>query len=386
MSEPVSLGLIGCGGMMGGHVESLQRLWDAGLRNFRVVATCDIDESKANQFADDLAAIQGLRPSVYTDVEAMLAGQKNMEAVDISTVHRTHHSVAIPCFQARQHVTIEKPLALTMRAGKLMLDAAERAGAVFQVAENYRRSPKYRAINWAIRSGRIGRVRMMFWIDVGERRWYWTWREHRRDAGGGWLLDGGVHHADLFRYLVGEVETVSAQVEAFDPIRYRKAETLEDPVEVDVEDAVMAVLTFENGALGQWTSTSAAPGEGFNKHGVYGEEGSLLFDGGLKTRSEELSIEELVQQYMASLSEEEKDRWFPGGVTDTVATELEEFFRAIRGGPPVEITGLEGYKDQAICEAVYESRALGAPVRVADIESLTVEDYQRDLNDELGLS
>jgi len=384
MTEPVTLGLIGCGGMMGGHVRGLKRLWEVGVRDFRVVATCDINEAAAAQFADDIAAIQGARPTVHTDVGALLAGEKDMEAVDISVVHRAHHAVAIPCFEAGKHVTIEKPLALTMRAGKLMLDAAERAGAVFQVAENYRRSPRYRAINWAISSGRIGKVRTLFWSDVWERRWYWAWREHRADAGGGWILDGGVHHADLFRYLVGEVATVFARVKSFDPVRYR--DKLEDPVAVDVEDAVMAVLTFDNGALGEWVSTSAAPLQSFNHHGVYGESGHILFDHGLKSRTEELSIEALEGQYMEGLSPQDQDRWFPGGVTDTVATELEEFFRAIRGGPQVEITGLEGYKDQAVCEAVYESDATGAPVRVADIEALKIEYYQRDLNEGVGIS
>jgi 1,5-anhydro-D-fructose reductase (1,5-anhydro-D-mannitol-forming) len=386
MAEPVSLGLIGCGGMMGGHVRGMKALWEAGLHDFRVVATCDIDEAKAVKFADDMAAIQGARPSVYTDVDAMLKAEKSMEAVDISTVHRTHHTVAIPCFAAGKHVTIEKPLALTMRAGKMMLDAAEKAGTVFQVAENYRRSPEYRAINWAIKSGRIGKVRMMYWIDVGERRWYWTWREHRSEAGGGWILDGGVHHADLFRYHVGEVESVSARVAHYDPIRYRKPETLEDPVQVDVEDAVMAVLTFEGGELGEWTSTSAAPGAGFSTHGVYGENGSIIFGRGLESRDEKLTMKQLVRKYRGTLKKAEKERLFPGGVTDTVATELEEFFRAVRGGPQVEITGLEGYKDQAICEAVYESHALGRAVRVADIESLRIENYQQDLNQALGIA
>jgi len=384
--EPVALAMVGCGGMMGAHLNGLRKLWEAGLRDFRVIATCDVAEDKAVKFADELAKLQGARPNIYTDVEAMLAAEKSLEAVDICTVHRTHHSVAIPCFAAGKHVTIEKPLALTMRAGKLMLDAAAKAGTVFQVAENYRRSPEYRAINWAIKSGRIGKVRLMYWIDVGERRWYWTWREHRAEAGGGWILDGGVHHADLFRYHVGEVESVSARVATFDPVRYRSEETLQDPVQVDVEDAIMAVMTFEGGALGEWSSTSAAPGEGFNKHGVYGEEGSLIFGVGLQGRDESLTMKQLGRKYMARLSREEKERLFPGGVTDTVATELEEFFRAVRGGPQVEITGLEGYKDQAICEAVYESHALGCAVRVADIESLKIENYQRDLNQSIGIA
>ena len=100
------------------------------------------------------------------------------------------------------------------------MDAVEKKGIVFQVAENYRRAPAERAINWAIKEGRIGEVRMLFWVDVEERLWHWGWRDDVNEAGGGWSMDGGVHFADLFRYHGGEVEERYCVSKAYCPTRY----------------------------------------------------------------------------------------------------------------------------------------------------------------------
>ena len=275
-----------------------------------------------------------------------------------------------------------------MRAGKAILDAQSGGTGsqpVLQVAENYRRSPEHRAINWAIREGRIGKLRMIFWVDVGERLWYWGWRDEKDIAGGGWALDGGVHFADLFRYHVGEVGKVAAISRAYQPIRYRKQEALEDPVQATVEDTIVALLWFENGVTGQWTTTSAAPARGFNQRVLYGEKGAIDFGAGLFMGKEQIPLEQLVKEYLAAASAAEKERWFPRGVTDTVATELHEFFQAVLGRGTLEMTGLEGYKDQAISEALYESNALGRPVEIRQIESLEVEEYQGELNKQVGL-
>ena len=110
--------------------------------------------------------------------------------------------------EAGLHVTIEKPLAITLRPAKMMLDAAKRTKRLLHVAENYRRSPENRAIHWAIRQGRIGKPRMIYWIESASGSGTGTARA-RDQAGGGWTLDGGVHFADLFRYHVGEVRRSS---------------------------------------------------------------------------------------------------------------------------------------------------------------------------------
>ena len=140
------------------------------------------------------------------------------------------------------------------------------------------------------------------------------------------------------------------------------------------------------GVTGQWTSTMAAPGSACTFRALYGEHGSLRWGEGLQTRSEKLTTRQLVKQFLAAISEEEKERLFPRGIIDMVATELKEFIDAVLHGTPVEITGTEGYKDEAISLALYESSELGAPVRLAQVENLEIEAYQGRFNRALGLS
>ncbi|MHC4983985.1 MAG: Gfo/Idh/MocA family protein, partial [Planctomycetota bacterium] len=339
MADELVFGLIGCGSMMKGHVRGYGSLWQAGLRGFRVAATCDVDAARAKRFAADIAKFQPSRPSVYTDFRKMLEAEKSLDAVDISLVHCDHHKVAIPCLQAGKHVTIEKPLAITCRAGRAMIDAAQKAGRLLQTAENYRRAPEHRAVNWALRSGRIGELRQLYWIDVGERLWYWSWRDHRDRAGGGWSMDGGVHFADLFRYHVGEVETLYAISRAQSPVRYRKPDELAEPISATVEDTTFAVLEFENAVLGHWTYSGAAPADNFARRAVYGSHGALTWGVGLKTRDEEVSMEQLIAEHGRAMTDSQREEFFPGGLTDTVATELWDFMRAIRGEGTLEVDG-----------------------------------------------
>ncbi|MCL6630733.1 MAG: hypothetical protein K6U00_14155, partial [Armatimonadetes bacterium] len=97
------------------------------------------------------------------------------------------------------------------------------------------------------------------------------------------------------------------------------------------------------------------------------------------------SIAELVNLYMGQLSPEEKQRWFPFGITDTIATELYEFVEAVLHGGPLEMDGVQGMKDEAISIALYESSEMHAPVPIAKIENCEIEVYQRRFNEQVGL-
>jgi predicted dehydrogenase len=385
MAEAVRLAMIGCGGMAGAHREGYQKLWEAGLRDFRIAATCDVDTARAEEMADKVAQFQGERPKVYRELTDLLTAGASFDAVDIVTVHRAHHSLAIPCLEAGKAVCIEKPLAITMRTGKMMMEAAARTGQLLAVAENYRRDPAQRAIRWAVQSGRIGEPRMLFWHDVGHRVWYWGWREHKEQAGGGWSLDGGVHFADLFRFFLGDVSRVVALSKAYFPTRYRDEKSKSDPISVTVEDTTMALLEFENGVTGEWTSTNVARGQGFGRRVIYGSEGSLDLKDGLQVGDEKRTIQELAEEYRSALSAEEKERLFPRGITETVATELWEFVQAVQGKAKVETDALEGYKAEAISFAVYESAAAGRWVSLEEIEKLQLEQYQAEINAGLGV-
>ena len=135
----------------------------------------------------------GTKPAVYTELDEMLAKHPDLACVDICALHSAHHTLAVPALDAGKHVIIEKPFGITMRACKLMMDAADRNDKIISVAENYRLARIQRTRSWAIAQGRIGDPRMFFWVEVSEGLGKWGWRNFKMDAGGGWALDGGVH-------------------------------------------------------------------------------------------------------------------------------------------------------------------------------------------------
>jgi len=387
MAEKIRMAMLGCGGMSGAHVRGLKILWENGIKTFDIAATCDIVEERAAGRAKEIAEFQGTSPRVYTDVDEMLAKETDLQAVDISSLHSAHHILAIPCLDAGKNVIIEKPLGITVRTGRMIVDAAERSGKVLTVAENYRRSPQNRAVRWAVEQGMIGKPRIFMWQDVGESLGTWGWRDFKMQAGAGWILDGGVHFTDLFRYHLGaEALEVFALSKAYMPYRFEKSDTMEGRVDVTVEDTTFATIKFENDIIVQWTTCRAAPGKGFGGHVIHGSEGSIDLGGNISARKGDINGEELQKMFREAISDEGKEKLFPSGITDTVAIELKDFADALLTGSEPEVDGVEGLKDAAICMAVMESSWINKPVSMSDIESCKIEGYQKEINDELGVS
>ena len=376
----IGIALVGCGGIMDSHVNGYRDLYTRGLTVFDIRATCDTLEQNARDKAEAVAAFQGSKPKVYTDLEEMLRNE-NLDAVDIALPHSLHHVIACRCLENGLDVIIEKPLAITMRAAKLIVGEVEKLGRTLAVAENYRRSPENRGIWWAMRKGLIGDVRMISWVAAGWGPRAWGWREDRYVAGGSWVLDGGVHLSDLDRYhLDREAIDVYAVQDTFDPIK--------DGIKVTVDDMTMAVIRFEGRSYVQWLWTRAAPGKPLSNRMVYGSKGSLS--------SEELTVQKegsvdvynmnaLIDMMMNDLSAEERERMFPKGATDTFSTELYDFYDSIVNKRRPEVDASEGYRDMAIPTGFYESATLGKSMRVRDVEELKVEEYQKDINLKLGI-
>jgi len=414
--EQKAIGFIGCGGMAEAHCRSLGKLWEAGFRDFRVIAVCDLIEGKAAAMAGRFEEITGQRPAVYTDAAAMLAAERGLDSVLVITPHTSHHTLCEMAMEASVNVMVEKPVGITVRAAKGMMKVAQKTGKLLHVAENYRMGVRERAIHWAVTSGMIGQPRMLTWLDIGERKWYWDWRDHLDIAGGAWTLDGGVHHSDLFQYNLGPVKKVWAVSRTFDPVRYQKYEsvseyeqakleqryahfrqsrslkaldpaTLQEPIEVTVEDTTCAILEFDSGVVGTWMVSRAAPGNVDRSNAIYGSEGALFWHNGVydAAQKEIYSREGLQEAFMAQLSPEQREIYFPRGVTDSLAIEWRQHFDALDGVRPVEVTAEIGLNAMVVPMAVYESAAIGAPVLIKDVLDLKVETYQDQFNKALGI-
>ena len=153
-----------------------------------------------------------------------------------------------------------------------------------------------------------------------------------------------------------------------------------------VFNTFFALLKFANGAVGNLLFSWAGHGEatGFDGGGaLYGSGGAikgnrLLVDGAPER--------EVVKAFSEEADPAERDRFFPRGVTDGFALELLEFLNAIEEGRQPETSGEEGLRDMAPCMAILESSQLGgAPVKVADVETCRVEEYQNEINAHWGI-
>lgn len=356
MFDRIKVAIIGCGEIVRARRRGYREVWEKDFKYFDIVTTCDLVEAHAERPATEVEAFQGTRPRVYQNFQQVLDSKADVTLVDIATDHRSHHQIAVPCFEAGKDVIIAKPLEISMRACKVMVDAAQNNNRLLAVAENTRRSPQERAINWVVRTGKIGEPRMLFWHQIAERLGTWGWRDFKSQAGGGWVLDGGIHYTDLFRYHLGDAKSVYA-----------------------------ATRQFESGALVQWNDCRVAREKQFNSNLLYGSEGCIDWNEGLKFNGQTLPMDELIQQFMAAIGEAEREKLFPAAITYTFSLEIKALGEALLHGADCEVDGTVGLKAEAIPMGIYESSWLGQSVELSQIENCQIENYQQEINKSVGL-
>lgn len=404
------LGLIGCGGIARArHLPALEKLYQVDRdRDVELVAVADSATQNMEIAADWSAEHLGRRPEQFADYRRMLADAR-LDAVDICLPHGLHHVAGIEAFQAGCDVLLEKPFTVTMKTGRALVDAGKRAGKVLALAVPMRRMPGERAANWAINDARlIGDPRAFFCHDVrprtapaprpaaavapptAERRPVReNWRADRAMSGGAMVVDSGFHFMDSVRMFFGEVDRVYAELRGFGPNGV-------NTVQEGRENTAIVTFTFVSGVVGSWTWSAGLTGHAASSLIIYGANGSLtdtgthsqyavyhlFMNGGeLKTSDgQTLSLEELKERYLASLSSEQRDHVFPGGLTDEFAIELHDFFEAVRSGTQPEVNGEEGLKTLAIPLAVYESGYSGQAARIADVLSGRIHAYQDEID------
>ena len=129
MTNTLGLAIVGCGFMGRRHMLGFNALHKAGKLNGEIVALLDINAEVAEKLAEETFALMGVRPKVYTSLDELLKDER-VQALDIVTDPRTHHTISIKAMEAGRHILCEKPLALTMKTGRMMVEAAKRTGMI----------------------------------------------------------------------------------------------------------------------------------------------------------------------------------------------------------------------------------------------------------------
>ena len=411
---PLRLGIIGCGRILPAHLDGLRRLRERGATDVVVSALCARRIADAAAFrkrgegpaprppvlaANDPLATPHLYvsdfqpeplPELYDDYRALIAADA-ADAYLVTTSLETHHDIAVRALERGRHVLMEKPLAVTVRAARRMVDAAAAGGAVLATAENARYLLETRAAHWAVASGLLGTPQMVLGGGIGAGVWSpnyviaeTPWRHEKRRAGGGPVIDLGVHRFDVLRYVCGPIATVSGQVRTFEPERILRdltgAERGRFPV--DVEDTAFAQLTFAAGGVGQYVFCWGGHGQSFSLPGgrlIWGSRGSLQ---GRTLALDGAAPQDVVERFTAD-APDAVARLFPHGLADDpygMALEQLDFFRAIAAGGETEVSGTEGLYDLATAYAVIESSVAGRPLTVDEVADGSVSTYQDEID------
>lgn len=203
---PLRVGFIG-----GGRIADLHA---AGYRDWpkaRLVAVCDAREELAAARAREWGADRH-----YSDYRQLLQDPA-IDVVEVITPHHLHAEMAIAALEAGKHVSVQKPMAMSLAEADAMIAAARRSGRKMRVIENFRYYPPLVRAKELLDAGTIGEpisIRLKVIGGSGTRGWpvpgeALQWRlDEERCGGGPWIFDHGYHLFSIAMYFLGEVEKV----------------------------------------------------------------------------------------------------------------------------------------------------------------------------------
>ena len=238
-SNRITMGMVGMGLQMGGHLRSM-----LSRRDVQVVAVCDVDQVKLETAKRSVEnAYGGNSPTgTYKGCDAYMEYERicsrpDIDSVFICTPDHWHAMVSLAAMKGGKDVYCQKPLTLTIREGQLLRDASKQYGAIFQVGSQQRSEWAFRTAAEIVRNGWIGKVKTCYaslgqfapprtlpeqpipegfnydrWL--GPTPWYpFNQQRVQGNFGGGWRCfweygsrkngDWGAHHFDIIQWALG---------------------------------------------------------------------------------------------------------------------------------------------------------------------------------------
>jgi predicted dehydrogenase len=340
------VGVIGLGiGRM--HIEGWRQHPDVD-----VVAITDADPARLATVGEQFGIA-----ARYTGAAEMLAAEQ-LDVVSICTPNKFHKELTLAAFAAGCHVLCEKPMAMNADEGREMLAAARRAGKRLMINFSYRFSAQSRALKAQVDTGQFGEF--YFGRTVWHRRrgmpGFGGWFGQKALAGGGPLIDLGVHRLDLALWLMGYPKPTWVLGNTYDPIAREAAKA--SGKAFDVEDLAAAFIRFENGATLVLEASWAA----------HIQEAELMETRLLGTKAGLLqkNLNE-GYQFDAHIFSDSAGAQIDTHVhppTTPPKSAMHDYAEAILAEQPHPAPGEEGLIVMEILDAVYESARTGAPVQL----------------------
>lgn len=332
LSLPVRIGIVGGGGIASAHLKGYTEMG----HKVKITAVADADPETLARRTEETGA-EG-----YADFLQLIESEE-VDAVDICLPHHLHRSAIVAAAEAGKHILCEKPLCLTEEEAKDVRDAVRKSGVTLMCAHNQLFLPAVAKAKELVDSGALGEVYEVrttdsFFNDFDPENM--GWRAHTATSGGGEYIDTGYHPTYLLMHFSGgRPESVFAMMST------HRLKFMEG------EDSAQVLVRFDNGSLGQLTTSwayQAAPGT--ERFSVVGEKGSLSSDG-TTLRVAVRGEDEQVYDY---------------GPVDTITAEIEDFVECLTTGKRPINTEDEGIDVLGIILAAYQSAQSGRAEGVLD--------------------
>jgi len=297
--ERLTLGIIGCGGIMTHHVKGFVERKDAVSISY----LCDVDPGQIDRMAHVMEGFQS-HPAKRTLQYEEVIGDKNVDAVIIATPHHWHAPIALAAMMEGKDVYIEKPISHVYNEGHLIIETAKSYKRVVQQGSQMRNSAVTKKAERLLKQGIIGDVKVARawtaetrkvmkpvpdgtapsgvdydrWLGpapqhaFNKHRFHRTWRMFR-DYGNGEIGDDGIHDLDMAAWGL-DVDTVPKQITA------RGSRMMLHGNDGDYPDNLNVTYEYPDGRLLIYENYpfTAYGLHGFDNGNVfYGTEGYMIF-------------------------------------------------------------------------------------------------------------
>lgn len=306
----------------------------------RVVAIYARREESAKKFADDYGC------SFWaTDMEEVIA-HPDVTMVCIALPNNLHETAVMLCVKHKKALVSTKPLGRNGAEALRMMQAVEGAGIFGGYLEDLCYTPKFLKAKQMVDNGALGRI---LWAKSRETHpgphsnWFWD----KEMAGGGCILDLGCHCIEIARNFIGkDIKPVEVMCWAATQVK---------PIEA--EDHAIALVKYENGAIGQFEVSWTFRGGMDLRDEVMGTEGTIWMNNFLRTGFEVFTTGK-GGDYVAEKAESNSGWLFPVGdeVNELGYNHMfTDMFRSVEEGQEPAETLYDGYVVNAIIDAAYKS-------------------------------
>lgn len=350
ISSPIRIGVIGAGTIGKIHMKHFGE-----LPGVEIAAVQDVTSALAQNAASEHGVGR-----VYDKADELFSDEK-IDAVVIGVPNKWHAELAIAALRAGKHVLLEKPMALNVEDAREIVRVQKETGRVLMVGHQMRWGWWARQAKERVEAGDLGEIlyAKCGWLRRKGIPGWGTWFTQKAVAGGGPLIDVGVHLLDLTLWLMGDPRPVSvfgSTYAAFGPEKRGIGTWATPDFEkgiFDVEDLATALVKFDNGATlsleVSWAVNKDTDSQPFVH--LLGKQGGISVQHGRHKFLSEVEDKPTEEDFVKPADDE--------GERTRLA---KHFVECVREGREPISPALSGLKNNMILDAIYRSSETGREV------------------------